>query len=338
MKRCLNSAKTLCVVMVVMAVMIFLYAFPAAAAIGKIASFKGDVVLQSGTSISKVTKINIPINDGDSVTTREGEVSITFNDGAVIKVNPFTSMQLQERQEQRGTWIFKTSQMTRRITCMVGKLWFKSGASPTKNYLQSPTAIAGIRGSDGDFGFDNVNTYLNMYSGDAAVIGNVIRGFFENPGIDAATKNSVYQSLQRAYQQTVQAQAEQKAGLKPVVQAQARIAALQVAQQISQVMKANPDATVAEQAQQAATIITSTLSNVQSDLNKAIDDARKAGITVPVTTTTVPATTTAPAATTTAASTTSTTTTSTTSTTTTISTTTTTSVITTTICPSPPCR
>lgn len=329
MKRRLNSARTLCVVMVVMTAIILLFAFPAVAAIGKISSFKGDVILQSGASVSKVEKINTAVNDGDSLTTRNGEVSITFTDGAVIKVNPYTTMQLQERKEERGAWIFKTSQMTRRITCMVGKLWFKSGASPTKNYLQSPTAIAGIRGSDGDFGFDNVNTYLNMYTGDAAVIGNVIRGFFENPGINAALKNSVYQSLQQAYQQTVQAQAEQRAALKPVVQAQSRIAALQVAQQISNVMKSNPDAAVAAQAQQAATIITGTMSNVQNELNRAITEAQQQGVTVPTTTSSSSTTSTAPV-TTTAASTTSTTTTSTTSTTSSISTTT--------ICPSPPCR
>lgn len=173
-----------------------------------------------------------------------------------------------------------------------------------------------------------------MYSGDAAIVGNVIRGFFDNPGISAAQKSSVYQSLQRAYQQTVQAQAEPPTVLKPVVEAQARIAALDVAQQVAAIMKSNPDTAVAAQATQALVTLGTITATVRTDLGKAIGDAQKAGVTVPTTTTTVPATTTtAPAPTTaptTAASTTSTSTTSTTSTTSSMSTTT--------ICPSPPCE
>ena len=157
--------------------------------------------------------------------------------------------------------------------------------------------MATLRGSDGDFGFDNLQTYLNMYSGDAAVIGSVIRGFFENPGISAAQKNSVYQSLQRAYQQTQQAQATAPGPLRAVAQAQARIAALEEAKQVAEIMKKNPDATVADQANQALTVLVSTMSNAQNNLDKVLNDAKNAGITVPVTTTvaatTVPATTTA---------------------------------------------
>ncbi|MFA6412009.1 MAG: hypothetical protein WCW53_04875 [Syntrophales bacterium] len=331
MKRQLLCKKTLLVVTFVMAGLILLYASPVAAAIGKITGFKGDAIIQSGANIAKVTKAGMPLNDGDMVATQSGEVNITFNDGAVMKVNSYSNIQLQERTEQSGTWIFKTSNAARRITCMVGKLWYKSGASNTKSYLQSPTAVAGLRGSDGDFGYDNVRTYLNMYSGDATVIGSVIRGFFDNPGISAAQKSNVYQSMQRAYQQTVQAQKEPETVLKPVVQAQAKIAALDVAQQVAAIMKSNPDAVVASQASQALVTLGTITATVRTDLGKAIGDAQKAGVTVP--TTTVPATTTTVAPTTaptTAASTTSTSTTSTTSTTSSMSTTT--------ICPSPPCE
>ncbi|MCX5829792.1 MAG: FecR domain-containing protein [Deltaproteobacteria bacterium] len=332
MKNQLLYKKTLLVVVFVMFGLILLHASPVAAAIGKITGFKGDAIIQSGAAIAKVTKAGMPLNDGDLVATQSGEVNITFNDGAVMKVNSYSNIQLQERTEQSGTWIFKTSQSARRITCMVGKLWYKTGASNTKSYLQSPTAVAGLRGSDGDFGYDNVRTYLNMYSGDAAVIGSVIRGFFDNPGISAAQKSSVYQSMQRAYQQTVQAQEAPPTVLKPVVQAQAKIAALDVAQQVAAIMKSNPDAVVASQASQALVTLGTITATVRTDLGKAIGDAQKAGVTVPTTTvpattTTVPAPTTAP---TTAASTTSTSTTSTTSTTSSMSTTT--------ICPSPPCE
>ncbi|MFA6412367.1 MAG: hypothetical protein WCW53_06680 [Syntrophales bacterium] len=328
MKNQLLYKKTSLVVTLLMAGVILFYASPAAAAIGKITGFKGDAIIRSGAAITKVTKAGMPLNDGDGIATQNGEVNVTFNDGAVMKVNPYANILLQERQEQSGFWMFKTSYTARRITCMVGKIWFKSGASNTKNYLQTPTAVARLQGSDGDFGYDNVRTYLNMYSGDAAVVGSVIRGFFENPGISAAQKSSVYQALQAAYQQTVQAQAAPATVLKPVAQEQAKLAALQVAQDVATIMKSNPDATVAGQANGALAVVNAEIRRTESALARDTALAKQAGVTVPVTTTTVgPATTTVPV---TAASTTSTSTTSTTSTTSSISTTT--------ICPSPPCE
>ena len=330
MKNHLLYKKTLLVATFLMAGLILLYASPAAAAIGKITGFKGDAIVQSGATITKVTKAGMPLNDGDAITTQNGEVNITFNDGAVMKVNPYANILLQERQEQSGFWMFKTTYTARRITCMVGKIWFKSGASNTKNYLQTPTAVARLQGSDGDFGYDNVRTYLNMYSGDAAVVGSVIRGFFENPGISAAQKSSVYQALQTAYQQTVQAQAAPATVLKPVVQEQAKLAALQVAQDVATIMKSNPDATVASQATQALTAVAAAITQTQTALARDTTIAQQAGVTVPATTTTVRPTTTPTTVPVTAASTTSTSTTSTTSTTSSMSTTT--------ICPSPPCE
>lgn len=328
MKNQLIYKKTLLVATFLMAGLILLYASQAAAAIGKITGFKGDAIVQSGATITKVTKAGMPLNDGDAITTQNGEVNVTFNDGAVMKVNPYANILLQERQEQSGFWMLKTTYTARRITCMVGKVWFKSGASNTKNYLQTPTAVARLQGSDGDFGYDNVRTYLNMYSGDAAVVGSVIRGFFENPGITIAQKSSVYQALLTAYQQTEQAKAAPATVLKPILQEQAKLVALQVAQDVAKIMQSNPDATVAGQASQALVVIATAIAQTRTELARDTNVARQAGVTVPATTTTVgPETTTVPV---TAASTTSTSTTSTTSTTSSMSTTT--------ICPSPPCE
>lgn len=327
MNRLLFLKKTLWIVTFVAAGLILIHASQADAAIGKITAYKGEVVIKAGESVSRVTKVGALVNDGDTVTTQNGEANVVFNDGAILKLNPYTGAQIQERQEQSGVWIFKKTYNARRITCVVGKFWFKSGASDTRNTLQSPVAVATLKGSDGDFGFDNLNTYLNMYSGDAATIGNVIRGAFNNPGLDAASKSVIYQALQRAYQQTQQAQAAPANALKPVVQEQARLSALEVAKAIATALKTNPDATVAAQATQALTAVSLAITETQAALTRDATLAQQAGLTVPATVaTTIPITTVQ----TTAASTTSTSTTSTTSTTS--------SVSTTTVCPSPPCR
>ena len=140
--------------------------------IAKVADFKGEVLIQSDSKILEVTQVGQILNEGDRVQTKQGLVQITFNDGAIMKVRPFTSVMVQEREEKGGWLLFKTRQTVRRITCFVGKLWFKSGASKRKNYLQSPTAVCGIRGSEADIGFEPamLETYLKIYDGEAKIV------------------------------------------------------------------------------------------------------------------------------------------------------------------------
>jgi hypothetical protein len=156
---------------------------------------------------------------------------------------------IQERDEESGFWVFKTKKATRRVTVYVGKIWHKSGVSDKRNFVQTPTAVCGLRGSDGDFGYDPVKlaSYLNMYSGEAAVVGTVIRGFFDNPGITAAQKSAVYQALANAYTKTEAA----KATGKTLDLAQAKVDALNVAKEAASALKDNPDTTVKTQANAA---------------------------------------------------------------------------------------
>lgn len=220
----------------------------AQAAIGRISTFKGEVIVQSGDTIRKVTARGHLVNNGDIILTKEGEAQVTFTDGGIVRINSHTQISIQERKEVSGVLFFKRTDVARRITCYLGKLWYKSGLSKTRNYMQSPTAVAGLRGSDGDFGFNpaTMQTFLNMYSGEAAIVGNVMRGFFENPGISAAQKSAVYQSLVQAQQKTEAARASGKV----IDQSQAKVDALQVVKQAAQILiQNNPDAKVKESAQ-----------------------------------------------------------------------------------------
>ena len=98
-------------------VMIFLLITPVhgAVPIAKITGFDGEVIVQSGVEISTVTNAGLGLKHGDRIQTKEGEVQITFNDGAIMKINPFTSTMIQEREEARGWGIFKTKKAVRRI-------------------------------------------------------------------------------------------------------------------------------------------------------------------------------------------------------------------------------
>lgn len=256
--------------MTLIALLIALTAGGAEAAIAKITSVKGAVIVNQAGNISDVTAPGLALNDGDQLLTKEGEAQVTFNDGAILKMQPYTKAMIQERKERKGT-IFKATENARRLTCYTGKFWFKSGASKTKNYLQSPTAVAGLRGTDADFGFnpERMQTLLNMYSGQAAVIGNVIRGFFQNPGVSAAQKSQVYQNLEKAYAVTVETKKANEdpaltAEQKTINTAAAKVEALQVVEQAAQILvQTNPDPEVKTQAQATSQVVTATITTVK---------------------------------------------------------------------------
>jgi hypothetical protein len=207
----------------------------AAAPIAKISSFKGEVIVQSQNNILPLTQAGQILMEGDRIQTKEGEVEITFNDGAVMKVRPFTSTLIQEREEESGWWIFKTKKAVRRVTVLVGKFWFKSGASKRKNYIQTPTAVCGLRGSIVEAGNDNVNNLLNILEGTGEKLGLWTEGAFGDPGSGAATANPQYTALAAA-QEKVQAATTPEA--KAAAQKEVLAAAIAAAQEIAQ---GNPD-------------------------------------------------------------------------------------------------
>ena len=247
-------------------ILVILFSGTALAAIpmAKITTFTGEAVVLSGADTTIISRIGQELNGGDRVQTKQGVVQVTFNDGAILKISQFTSALIQEREEESGILIFKTKKAVRRVTCFVGKMWFKSGASKRANYLQTPTAVMGLRGSDADFGFDNLNSYLNMYSGEADIIGRVMRGFFENPGVDAATKSAVYQSLQNAYAKSEQA----KATGNVIDLAAARLNILEAAKAAFEELKKNPDNAVRQEAERAAAALSAALADAQKKLNE----------------------------------------------------------------------
>lgn len=252
------------------------------ASIARVTAFTGDVVILSGANTIKLSKLGQAVNTGDKIQTKQGTAQLAFTDGAVLKINPHTTTMVQERMEERGAWMFKSKKMARRITVFVGKLWFKSGVSDRSNYLQSPTAVCGLRGSDGDFGYDNLNTYINMYSGEASITGRVLQQFFQDPGVTAAQRNEVYQKLSQAYEQTRSAEATGQA----LNINEARLASLDVVKTAATVLSQNPDANVKNDAALATNVananIAATAAAVNLEKNKNVaSEAQAAAQTAP---------------------------------------------------------
>jgi hypothetical protein len=248
--------------------------------IGKVSSFKGEVIVTADGRIERMTQPGVLLNDGDMVQVKNGEAQVTFNDGALLKISPFSQTMIQERQEQSGVWIFKTLQHARRVTCLVGKLWFKSGTPGTQNFLQTPTAVAGIRGSDGDFGYDNQRSFLNMYSGEAAVVGAMVRGLFQEPGITAAQRNAIFQRVEQVLAMKAETDkinaATPSNSQKALNTSSVVVAILNIARDVSTLIaSSNPDPAARQQAQ-----LSLALANTKIATAEAMAAAAKIGVSV----------------------------------------------------------
>ena len=268
------------VVTVAVAVLSLLSHANAWAFIGKVSSFKGEVIVTVDSRIERMTQPGIMLNDGDMVQTKSGEAQITFNDGAVLKISPYSQTMIQERQEQSGVWIFKTRLYARRVTCLVGKLWFKSGAPGAQNYLQTATAVAGIRGSDGDFGYDNQRSFLNMYSGEATVAGSMVRGLFQEPGITAAQRSAIFQKTERAFAMKTETDrinaATASNNQKALNTSSVVVAILNIGKDVSTLIaSSNPDPAARQQAQ-----LSTALANTKIATAEAMAAAVKINIVV----------------------------------------------------------
>ena len=200
--------------------------------VAKITGFQGEAVIMSGTQFASVTQVGQTLNNGDFVQTKQGSADITFSDGAVMNVRPFTNVAISERKVQAG------SPAKRLITCFVGRLRFKSGQSQMKNYLQTPTAVCGLRGSEEELGFEPPeSTYLTIFSGDVDIIGDVFKGPFDwNSTSNIALKSAVFGLMQEAYEAFVSAQALEGPE-RDLAVAEARLKALDVARGASNLIQ-----------------------------------------------------------------------------------------------------
>jgi DNA-directed RNA polymerase subunit F len=66
--------------------------------------------------------------------------------------------------------------------------------------LQSPTAVCSVRGSEIKFGYDSraAKTLVYEKAGSVSPLGDVVSGYFEDLGIDAAQASSVYNKFNDA--------------------------------------------------------------------------------------------------------------------------------------------
>ncbi|MFH1980274.1 MAG: hypothetical protein ABIL58_00375 [Pseudomonadota bacterium] len=91
--------------------------------VAKITAVTGNVVLLSGADIIQVKAPGQLVNSGDNVQTEDGTAQLTFTDGAILKITPYSSSMVQEQEEESGFLFFKTKTSVPRITAFIVKMW-----------------------------------------------------------------------------------------------------------------------------------------------------------------------------------------------------------------------
>jgi len=138
--------------------------------IGKLSGFKGEVELvREGRSIP--LKLNIPIVTKDRLKVEMGTAQITYDDGSILNIRPYTDLTLDQRKMRRkimGIW--SETYLSRLINISRGEI---SGIIEERKDLvtefETPTLIAVVRGTTLNIEFDE-ETGTTTISSDVGVV------------------------------------------------------------------------------------------------------------------------------------------------------------------------
>jgi hypothetical protein len=237
-------------------------AFSADRSIARLTDFSGTVMIKSQGSWGVEPEEGLPLYSDDKVVTKIGIATVTFNDGAVIEINPNSNLLIQESEEEEGGVGEKIAGLKRQLRLFLGKMSFKtSRSSGIKTSLTTSTMICGLRGTEGilSIGADG-QTYLQFTEGGGDTVGDFISGVAADVPAELANLNPVQRAAFVAAAAAEQAkQASEKLAAGEITDADAAYAAAQAAEAAAQEAKAaaeamlnNPDPEI--QSEAAATI------------------------------------------------------------------------------------
>ncbi|PMQ00941.1 MAG: hypothetical protein CBR30_08520 [Dictyoglomus sp. NZ13-RE01] len=129
-----------------------------------ITMIKGNVyVKRAGSEVFQKAKLNMPLYPGDRIWVQENSsATITFSDKSTLKLTANTQLDIiqLDKTDEKETSIFKL---------WIGKVWatveklLKSG---DRVEIQTPTAVAGVRGTEFVIGVnEDGSTFLNTFAG-----------------------------------------------------------------------------------------------------------------------------------------------------------------------------
>ncbi|MBN1102953.1 MAG: FecR domain-containing protein, partial [Deltaproteobacteria bacterium] len=242
--------------------------------LARLTELAGTVVVQSRGDWSVKPEKGLRLYSGDKVVTRTGTASVTFEDGAVVEIKANSNLLIEE-QKQTGT-------ITRNLRLLLGKIFFKTGAgSRIQTNLQTPTAVAGLRGTAGvlSIGVDG-QAYITFSDGGARyTVGEFISGVAKDVPQELADLNPAQRAAFVAAAAADQAQKTAEAAKEgKVADPQAALAAAKAAEAAAREAKAaaetmanNPDPTVKAQAEAVAAQAAKAIETAKDAQKQAID-------------------------------------------------------------------
>jgi hypothetical protein len=147
--------------------------FPQEHQVGRIAFYSGDTqVKRAKEEVWKQVEVNMSVYYGDTIRTRKNSmVEIDLVDGGSFKIYPNTEIALNtiiSPVERRNSFLL-----------FFGRIWMKISkyAARLKGYeIQTPTAVAGVRGTElGIASYDDGTTLVHVAAGRVAVDNEVER-------------------------------------------------------------------------------------------------------------------------------------------------------------------
>ena len=225
-------------------------AFAAEQPIAKLTEISGEVVVKNKGDYGNDPMVGLLLYPGDKVVTRNGEASVTFNDGAVTRIQKNSNLTIEQWEEEEG-WFRKIKKIKRRLTLVLGKLTFATGkGSGTQTMLATPTAVCGLRGTAGVISINaNGEPYIQFDEGGTSyTIGEFFTGVAPDVSQSVADANAVQKAdflAKAAADQQKNAQAAAAEAQAQAAAAAQKVAALKAAQAADAVAQAEIEAALA---------------------------------------------------------------------------------------------
>ena len=146
---------------------------PAAATVSHV---QGDVKSASGGGSASALALGASLAEGAQVMTgKDGYVTLKLQDGSTVRVQSATQMQVERMRTYAGVGVFESALRlaSGRVESLVQKLRPGTGATPTRNSVNTPLATLAVRGTEFRVTMDTQNnqTRGEVLSGVVAVAG-----------------------------------------------------------------------------------------------------------------------------------------------------------------------
>jgi hypothetical protein len=262
--------------------------FAAVNPVAKLSAFSGTVLIKSQGEWGVEPKADLPLYSNDKVVTRNGSVTITFDDGSVMELKANSNLLIYTKEKTEGL-LQKTRVVERRLRLLIGKMMFKTGKSDTSNILETSTMVCGLRGTAGTLSIASDGTPYIQFSegGTSYTIGDFISGIAADVPAELADMNPAQRAAFVAVAAADQAKnaaalAAQAAGTPEEARARAQaaynaaraaeLAAEEVKVQANILIASNPDPEVIEQVNEAITQANTAITESQGAQQQSISN------------------------------------------------------------------